>query len=236
LEKLFEWLIISAFRWVKWTASPLNLIEQCLRENYQTDTERLVKDYWIFPIVVSVAVEAGVLAAYNIDLLSRVPLTLMYVIFVLMRSLIATAVLFCLLRLFRIRADFGTVALCYTIAVVYSPVVGALGIPYTSEAFSLVARMTAEHVNPSDVLPYLLQHGKELQKINPKQGPLVILSEISAAVLMSSNVLVAECLAQALSGDRFRVYAAVLFSSVASFVPLGGLQLFQLYSLSYYIK
>jgi hypothetical protein len=217
-------------------ANPLTLIQQCLGANYHHDPEKLLKDYWIIPIFISVAVEAGVLAAYNIELLSRIPLTVTYVIFVLSRSLIATAVLFWVLRVFGLRAEFGTVALCYTVAVVYSPLVGALALPSTSRAFSLVARMAAEHVTPADVLPYLMQYGKELQKINPKQGPLIVLSEVSAAILMISNVLVAECLAQALSADRFRTYAAVWFASAASFIPSGALQAFQLYSLSYYIK
>ena len=217
-------------------ANPLALIQQCLSENYQHDPEKLVKDYWIVPIFISVAVEAGVLAAYNIELLSRIPLTVTYVIFVLSRSLIATAVLFWVFRLFRVRVEFGTVALCYTVAVVYSPLLGALALPSTSRAFSLVAGMTAEHITPADVLPYLMQYGKELQQINLKQGPLIVLSELSAAVLMISNVLVAECLAQTLSTDRFRTYAAVWLASAASFIPLGALQVFQLYTVSYYLK
>jgi len=236
LEKVLEWPIVAIFRWSQWIANPPKLISQCLSEGYQNDTPRLIKDYWTLPIFISVAVEAIVLTTYNIDLLSTPALLLIYLLSVCLRSFIAIAILFALLKMFHIRSDFGVVAICYTIAVVYAPVFSAFEIPSFSYSISILSKLKLENVSPYDLVTYLIQHNSEFQKSNPQYGPLRIFSDLAAIVFLISNMLVAECLAQALSNDRFKTYAAVWLASVAGFVPSIVLNLFRLYSLWHYIK
>ena len=235
MEKIFEWPIAAIFRWSQWIANPPGRIRHCLSEGYQNDTPRLVKDYWTLPIFISVVVEAIVLATY-VDLFSAPALLAVYLVYVCLRLFIATAILFGLLKVSHVRSDFGVVAVCYTIAVAYSPVVSALEIPSISYSLSILSNLRLANVSPDELLNYVIQHSSELQKSNPQHGPLIILSDLAMAVLLISNMLVAECLAQALSNDRFRTYAAVFVASTASFVPSAALNVFRLYSLWQYIK
>lgn len=108
--------------------------------------------------------------------------------------------------------------------------------PSISYSTSILSQMKLEHISPYDWLNYLIQHIKEFEKSSPQHGPLIIFSELAGAISLISNMLVAECLAQSLSNDRFKTYVAVWLASVVSFVPSAVLGLFQLYSLWHYIK
>ena len=119
---MFEWPIVAVFRWSQWIANPPKLVRQCLSGEYRNDTKTLIIDFWAFPIFASVIIEAIVLTTYNVDLLSTPALLAIYLIFTSLRSFIAIALLFALLKLLDVRSDFGAVAVCYTIVVVYTPV------------------------------------------------------------------------------------------------------------------
>jgi hypothetical protein len=160
-----------------------------------------------------------------------------YLILASLRSFIAVALLFALLKLLHLRSDFGAVAVCYTIAVVYTPVFSVLAMPSASNIIAILSQIKLEHLGtPYELVNYLIQHSKEFDKSSPQHGPLIILSELAGVVVLISNMLVAECLAQSLSNDRFKTYAAVWVASAASLVPSAILGLFQLYSLWHFIK
>ena len=112
----------QTFSWAQYIANPVGLINHCLRTNYQKHWQNLFVQIWIFPIFISVMVDAVALNWYGIEVPIQVAFTFLYFVCVILKFLVELSILYFIPTVFRLRRDWGVICVALTITVIYSPI------------------------------------------------------------------------------------------------------------------
>jgi hypothetical protein len=188
---LIEWL--SAF------SGPSALVRSALPNRWP----KIILKFWSVPITISLALEAGlVLKAFDFELENHAPAFLLFILYEVLKWLIAAIAVYWMLRLLRTRPRFDVVVSCYTIAVCYAPIYSIINIGPNYEQLALLANLKAHSNWLLEAIKYAVANARELKA---EQSIWSILAfSGNQAIFLFSSVLVSETQAS-YSIDNFRV-------------------------------
>jgi hypothetical protein len=210
-------------------AKPSALVADCLRARDQTGWEKIVVDFWSTPIVISMAIDAIVLAlgAHHFDPLLYAPLMLLYYLYAVLKWLVAAFALHWMLLCLRIKGKADVAIACYTVGVWYAPIYSLFGSVSFYYGLRALSQIKAQNLSLLGSIKYLAEHAKEMVAATELKIVTDLLQGASEAVFIISAVLVAECLMRYLLGDRLKIYLAVYFSVLLAFIPTILLAMFR---------
>jgi hypothetical protein len=214
-------IIPPVFNWLRSFFAPVEIVRECLKNNFQNDLPNLFGQYWAVPGMAILATNAFVLHQSGIDIKSDPMLIAMYLFVACGRLILEAFVLVMALWLLKLRVHQGLVLVCYTIAIVYAPLFNWLSIPTSLHQHAVLNFMKSQNVEAGDLASYFVNNIDVIIRNTGSALPRYW-AELGAAnwfMNLFSGTLIAECISQAGNVGRQRVYVAVFLAQVAGVIP-----------------
>jgi hypothetical protein len=216
-------LVLLSINWLTNLFSPIDAIRDALVRRYD-DVKRLrklVHSFWLFPILLSMALDGLVFFRFGINLVQNVPFLILYTTAVALRLLAGPAILFATLAALGARMRLGLIFVCYTVVVIYSPFVSVTDMPSSFVRFETVKDVLSQNLSFLDSLSYFRDNVAALNAKHPLDlGTLYRLFASAIGVLtLCVNVALAEVIVQAGKLDRVKAYVAVCWTGILMIFP-----------------
>ena len=220
MDKAFDWSIDLIVDWASQLTNPSGLVERCLNENASSGFRGVVRRFWVFPILCSIALDAVlVFSAFGFDLESRGPAFALYLVYTSLKWFIGAAAINLLLRLFRQTSNLNIVIACYTFIVIYAPIFSLLESLGLYQQIWIVSQLKAQQLDLMETIKFLVSHANELKQSELQIFATTLFFQMESTISLVASVFVAESLAWHLINDKFKTYLAVWLSSIVSLLP-----------------
>jgi hypothetical protein len=177
--------VVLGLDWAQQLINPLNVVRCSLRENYHDDLSALFVKYWAFPIVLTFAANAVVFHIYNIEITQHLEFLILYLVSLSLKLFFAAFIIHATLKVVGLESKLGVVFLCYSIIVIYSPIMSCLVIPNTFNLYSMLKQIKDLHLDLITLYHYFFDHVGELTK-NNIQTPKAFVYAISILDVISN--------------------------------------------------
>jgi hypothetical protein len=154
-DRILDW-IFHLFR-------PVSFINFLRERDYQRRSLDLLYKFWLPPIIVSLAINSIIFYSIGIDVESRKPLVILGIVFGAFELLAECMILYLLLRMMSDSIQAGETLVCFTIIVIFSPILTLFAAPNTYYRASLLREISAQHFGLAASIKYFLANAPNLQ-------------------------------------------------------------------------
>jgi len=216
---------VTGLDWVTQLSNPTRLMRSALDEQRKNELPSMFKKFWLFPILLSFTLDGILFYVYDIDFESHPLFIGLYILCITFKLFFDALFLYAILWLVGSRPAFGVVCACYSVFVVFSPILSVSSIPATYHQYSLIQEVKAQHLDAINSWLFYRDHVQQQGKtINQNNASVLeslssIIEVVSYIVQLIASVFVAQGLSESLAADRFKTYIAVCITSWVSIIP-----------------